>query len=289
MRAEGLHQVNKVLQNFAVLMCVYRKDDLELFKKAVESVFANTHQPENFCLIVDGPVAPFMDNFIRNNICVRKNVTVHWRSKNYGLTSCLNFGLMQIHQDFIIRADSDDLNLPDRFDKLYTKMRDGFDLVGSHATEYVASDGAQYEKTLPITSEKIRGYAAMRNPFLHMTVCYNRELAISLGGYPEILYREDYGLWLKFIGNNARVANLDEVLVRASWGDNFVKRRASGSVIREELKLLVLKFRYLPRKYYVNIILAFFLRVFPLLLGGKTLDFLYKNIIRKHKGNQNGK
>ena len=273
--------VNRILQNFAVLMCVYEKDDLDLFKKAVESVFSNTYLPEHFCLIVDGPVSHFMQNFIINNITVRKNVKVHWLSQNQGLTNCLNYGLTQISQNFIIRADSDDFNYPDRFYTIHQKILEGFDLVGSHAHEYVANTGKYYKKRLPLTQEKIRNYSIMRNPFLHMTVCFNKTLAISFGGYPNILYREDYGLWLKFIGNDARVTNLRETLVKASWGDDFAKRRSKGSVFREEIKLLKLKFRYFSLKYYPKIFLAFFLRVVPLTIGGIVLNFLYTNIIRK--------
>ena len=137
------------------------------------------------------------------------------------------------------------------------------------------------KKNLPQSQQKIIRYASMRNPFMHMTVCFNRNIALSVGGYPNIRFREDYGLWLKFIKRKAKVTNIAESLVTASWGNNFVKRRSEGGVLQEELKLLLLKIKCLPLHLFPLIVLSFFCRFASLAIGGNLLHFLYTKVIRK--------
>ena len=273
--------MRRLLKNFAVLICVYRYDDLDLFKQAIQSILENSHQPEKILLIVDGPVSTEMHSYIVDWVSVQKNFEVVWQQDNLGLTASLNHGLNLIKQDFVIRADSDDFNHPNRFLRLFEKITEGFDLVGSQANEMDQATATLFEKSLPRIEEKIIRYASMRNPFMHMTVCFDRKLALSVGGYPDIPFREDYGLWLKFLRQHARVANIDESLVTASWGNNFVDRRSGGSVLREEFKLLLLKIRCLPLHLCPLILFSFFCRVVSLLVGGKFLYFLYTSIIRK--------
>ena len=58
-----------------------------------------------------------------------------------------------------------------------------------------------------------------------MTVLYKTKLIKSVGGYPNIYHREDYGLWAKLVKKGAIFHNIDEVLVHVNGGKTLYKRR----------------------------------------------------------------
>ena len=60
---------------------------------------------------------------------------------------------------------------------------------------------------------KIKNFLVARNVFNHMTVCFNRKLAVSLGGYPQCRFKEDYALWLMMASNGARMFNSDNIYI----------------------------------------------------------------------------
>ena len=75
----------------------------------------------------------------------------------------------------------------------FGKITEGFDLVGSQANEM--------EEELTKIEEKIIRYASMRNPFMDMTVCFDRKLALSVGGDPDIPFRKITVCGLNFCDN----------------------------------------------------------------------------------------
>ena len=97
-------------------MAFYQNDNPELFDRAINSVFENSISPSEFILVQDGPV-PFELSRIINKYS-HKSILKHLvLEKNCGLAKALNFGLDHVSYDYVFRADADDFNLPDRFEK----------------------------------------------------------------------------------------------------------------------------------------------------------------------------
>ena len=58
-----------------------------------------------------------------------------------------------------------------------------------------------------------------------MTVMYRKSCVLSVGGYQDKLYIEDYDLWTRLLVAGYKFRNLNEVLVDARIGEDFSLRR----------------------------------------------------------------
>ena len=80
---------------FSVLMSVYKNDDAEYFKRAVESVTVlQSVKPAYLILVCDGPV-PFDAQDISAELCERAGTQLIFlqKEKNEGLAAALNDGI----------------------------------------------------------------------------------------------------------------------------------------------------------------------------------------------------
>ncbi len=222
---------------FTVLMPVHNRADIFLlFDKAIESVFNNTVIPKELVLVVDGPLDSAFKQKI-HELESRYSIKVIWLPENKGITFALNTGLAAIDTQWTMRADADDINLPNRFQLQVAALEQGFDLVGGAIEEVDQLGQLLAVKRPPEDAISIRKYAKYRNPFNHMTVAFVTKIAKDLGGYPYLALKEDYGLWTLFLKNGAKVINLKGILVRATTGRAMYARRGGWASIKSEIKL----------------------------------------------------
>ena len=223
--------------SFTVLMPVYNREDLyQLFDRAVDSVYENSILPDDFILVVDGPVSEKFKSKI-NNFKNKYDFRIIWLEKNVGLTKALNIGLKEIETDWVFRADGDDYNHPDRFYEQMKLINDGYDLIGSSIREVDKNGEFIAFKNVPVSESDIRKYAKYRNPFNHMTIAFRTELVKECGGYPDVYLKEDYSLWASLLKCGAKVINSDKVLVDATTGSGMYARRGGLKYISSEYQL----------------------------------------------------
>lgn len=219
-------------------MAVYHRDNAELFERAVCSVYENTLRPDAFVLVVDGPVPDLLGRRI-GALQKRFGFIIHVLAQNQGLASALNAGLDKVTTEWVLRADADDINLATRFELQASMVeRDpSLTILGTAILE-VESDGAVLAVRRPPSSHaEITHFARMRNPFNHMTVAYRTSHAKRCGGYPNIRLKEDYGLWALMLQRGAHTANLPEILVHATAGQDMYRRRGGWQYARDEIQL----------------------------------------------------
>lgn len=222
--------------SFSILMAVYSGDDSLLFERALRSVFDNSLKPHRVVLIVDGPIGDRLEFVISkfnnqsNFLCVRLE-------KNGGLSKALNIGLRHIETEWVIRADSDDYNKPDRFAKLFVEMKEDCDLIGSWIVEVDREGVFLAQRKTPLSHEDISDFMRWRNPFNHMSVAYRVSEVLKCGGYPNIYLREDYGLWINMLACGSKMKNIPEILVYATTGRDMYLRRGGLKYARGETQL----------------------------------------------------
>lgn len=223
---------------FTVLMAVYGGDSAELFERAVQSVFANRLRPDAFILVVDGPVPPTLEALIKR-FASEFAIDVLALPENRGLARALNAGLDQVKTDWIVRADADDINLPERFESLARAVAssEAPDLVGSAIVEIDQDGKMQASRRTPLNHHDIVQFAKRRNPFNHMTVAYRRSVVRRCGGYPNVYLKEDYALWASMLNEGAITLNLADVLVHATAGQDLYRRRGGWRYARSELEM----------------------------------------------------
>jgi len=264
--------MNKI--DFTVLMCTHYDDDLKLLRLSIESIFKNTVIPDYFILTIDGEI-PKKNWDLINKLSEKYKIKINIIKKNIGLALALNNAINLVETKWIARADSDDINKKNRFEKQIALALNGYDVIGSNILEVDNTNKLKkIEKKMPITNSDIKKYSKSRNPINHMTAFYKTELVKKVGGYPNIYKREDYGLWIKLINYGANFYNINQTLVKVSAGNSLYKRRRGFKNIPAELKLQLLCYRLKIKPLYLAFF-HFFIRVIILLLPSKILGKIY--------------
>lgn len=240
MSTNSLDRLHGFDGGFTVLMAVYYKEDPLRFKRALVSVFSNTLVPDSMILVVDGPIPQSIDHIIIDTLRSHNNIQVYRLPENRGLAYALNEGLSHVKTEWVVRADSDDINRPGRFEtqaKAIAMMIPPVDLLGG-AIQEMDFDGTPLgvRRTVEMDSD-IRLFARRRSPFNHMTIAYRTSLVRSVGGYPDIYLKEDYALWASMIHAGARCANLPDILVDAMTGREMYYRRGGLKYAIAEISL----------------------------------------------------
>lgn len=223
---------------FTVLMAVYAKDDISLFERAVISVFENDLQPDAFILVVDGPVPDLLSDSIEYMKSEFGIEVVHLK-ENSGLAKALNVGFDLVRTEWIVRADADDFNNRSRFSSqaAFLNKSPSIDIFGGAIQEIDRSGNLVAVRRTVEHHDQIIKFAALRNPFNHMTVAFKAEFARRCGGYPNIYLKEDYALWASMLAAGAKTANMPDILVHATAGRDMYRRRGGMRYALAEIAL----------------------------------------------------
>jgi len=245
--------------------------------ECLESLKKQTLQATEIVIVFDGIITSELEEMVMQYISILP-IKIIRLPKNVGLGKALNEGLKHCSYNWIFRMDTDDICLPERFEKQVEFIKQHSDVVlfSGHIAEF--SDDKTiitgYRK-VPIGDKNIRKYALLRSPFNHMTVAFRKDIIEAVGGYQHHLFLEDYNLWLRVIAQEYEVGNIDGVLLLARAGSNMVARRRGMNYIKGEWKLFNLK-RKLKLQNIFSGFFIFLLRVIPRMLPTGILKALYK-------------
>lgn len=225
---------------FSLLIPVYAGDDARHLALALES--STTHQtspPSEVVVVQDGPVtSEVADTLRRFEASSSIPVVIIRLTENHGLTAALNVGLARVSYGVVARMDADDVSLPDRLERQWTLMQEGYDLVGTGMVEFESDpDKTAARRIPPVGSERIREHARTHNPFNHPTMMYRVDAIQRIGGYEPFGRMEDYWLGVRLISSGARVENIADPLVKYRVGSGAFHRRGGWKEARTEARL----------------------------------------------------
>lgn len=273
--------------NFSVLMSVYGKDNVAFFKEALLSVsYKQTLKPTQVVVVKDGPVPKAMEIAINEVVALvpECEFTIICKTVNAGLAAALNTGLKACKYEWIARMDSDDISLEDRFEKqiAYVSAHPEIDCMGGAIAEFNETPGDQQsERHVGLDMASIKKMAKSRTPMNHVSVIYKKSAVEKAGSYSENFGKlEDYKLWVDLLSNNAKLANIVDILVYVRVGNGFIERRSN---IREIVDWDMLQ-SYLLKSRLINHFDAFknkcYIRAF-IYMPGWLKKFLYQTVLRK--------
>jgi hypothetical protein len=221
---------------FTCLLPVHGADDASAFARAFASVTANSIQPSAILLCQDGELPGPLNQAVA---CTGARIIVNSGPK--GLHHNLNNALARVDTPWVCRADADDVNHRDRFERqtAFLTAHPDVDVLGGAIAE-VSPDGRRRVKTMPLPHGQIARRARWRNPINHMTAFMRTDAVTAAGGYPDIPHKEDYGLWLAMLARGAGFANLPDVLVEANVGGDFHARRSGRENFSSEQALYLM-------------------------------------------------
>ena len=256
--------------NFSVLMSIYKKEEPKYFNRAMQSIWdEQTVKPDEIVLVQDGPLTDGLykaiDEWKAKIGEVFKTVPLE---KNVGLGDALNAGIKHCSYELIARMDTDDISIPNRFEKqLKAFENNDIDICSSWVSEFDSDENEiiSYRK-LPEKHNEIIVYSKMRSPINHPAVMYKKSIVEKAGGYKHMLWMEDYYLWVRMIINGAKFYNIQEPLVNMRAGYGQLERRGGFKYAIEEFKFLnkLKKIGYLTTiEYLKNILIKVPIRLLP--------------------------
>ena len=195
----------------SVVMPTYNTP-IPLLKEAIDSILNQTFSNFEFIIIDDGSTddsPAFLDSLSDSRIKVIRN------EKNIGITKSLNIGFREAQGKYIARMDSDDISVPERFEKQYAFMESNPDVFVCGSRTRNLGEEAIFPTPAMEDMESYRVRMLFSNPGpAHPTAFFNRELLnqYSIGYDEELRYAQDYGIWMS-ISRVGRIWILPEALV----------------------------------------------------------------------------
>ena len=227
---------------FSVLMSIYHKEKPEYFNRAMFSIWdEQIIKPDEIVLIQDGPLTDELYKSIdkwKNKLGdVLKTIPLE---KNVGLGDALNIGIKNCTHELIARMDTDDISLPDRFEKQLKVFEDiDVDICSSWISEFDKDEKEILSfRKLPKTHDEIVNFAKKRCPINHPAVMYKKSAVEKAGSYGKFRFAQDYHLWARMIVNGAKFYNIQEPLVNMRAGYGQLERRSGLAYAKNELNLL---------------------------------------------------
>lgn len=225
------------MEPFSVLLSVYARERADYLRTALESVFAQTLQPSEVVLVEDGPLGDALraviDAFRAAHPATMRTLAL---KQNRGLGNALNAGLEACRNELVARMDTDDICLPQRFERQVALMasRPDIDISSSWIDEFEDTPSRIIsQRQLPEQHDSIVHYAKTRCPVNHVAVIYRRSRVLALGGYQG--FPEDYYLWVRMLQAGCRFHNLQESLVLVRFDAAALRRRGGWTYARHDL------------------------------------------------------
>ena len=272
--------------NFSIITSVYKNDNPEYVRAALDSMLVNQSvKPTEIVLVQDGPVPyelsrlliEYMDNY-------GDVLHVIKLDKNGGLGNALKLGVENAKYDIIARMDSDDICLPDRFVKqiAYLEAHPECDIVGGQMTEFIGEpNNIVGKRVVPLTSEEIYKYMKRRCAMNHVTVMFRKEAVIKAGNYQDWFWNEDYYLWVRMMMKNCVFANIPDVSVNVRSGADQYARRGGKKYFDSEIgiKKLMLQNGMISKKdYFVNYVERF---IIQRMMPNSVRGWVFRTFARK--------
>jgi glycosyltransferase involved in cell wall biosynthesis len=275
------------LVGISVLMSVYFKDSAVQLRESLDSILSQSLLPEQIVLVQDGPLSDglylvieeFKTKYTALIDCVILNT-------NRGLGNALKVGLQKCKYDLIARMDADDICRPERFEKQFNFLINYpcVDVVGSNIEEFnkVPGDLGRF-KICPESHEELVKRINLLSPFNHPSIMMRKAALIKAGGYSgDLLFFEDYSLFLRLWKSGARFHNIQEVLLDFRVGDGLemIRKRSGINYLRKEREFLNYGYSigaFSKGQLIRNKIIRFPIRLLP----PRIVLFIYNTFLRK--------
>ncbi len=271
---------------FSVCTSIYKNDKPAYVRVALDSMLVHQNvTPNEIVLVQDGPVPPelsaLLDEYETKYSAVMHIIRLE---KNGGLGNALKLGVENAKYDLCARMDSDDICLPDRFEKqiAYLETHPECDIVGGQMTEFIDTpDNIVGRREVPLTNDEIYEFMKSRCALNHVTVMFRKESVLKVGNYQDWFWNEDYYLWVRMMMNHCVFANIPDVAVNVRSGADQYARRGGKKYFDSEIgiKKLMLKNGMISRKeYIINYVERF---IIQLMLPNSVRGWVFRTFARK--------
>ena len=213
-------------KKYSVLMSLYKKENPEYLRLAIDSMLNQTVAPDEIVLVEDGPLTDELYAVLDDYPMLHRIQN----EKNLGLGLALNVGLKECRNELVARMDTDDCSKPERCEKQLHRFLEKpyLAIVGSHIDEFIGdTSNVISQRIVPTTSEEIYKFAKKRSAFNHPAVMYSKTAVLENNGYANLKRNQDVDLFGRMQFKGYKAENIDEALLWFRSSDELAKRRKS--------------------------------------------------------------
>lgn len=228
--------------NISVLASVYKSEKATNLERALQSIYTDqTMKPEEIILIQDGPLG---DELLSVISAWKKKLgdilVLIVNEQNIGLTKSLIKGIELAHGKYIARMDTDDISLPERFEKQYNYLEKHLDIdvLGGAIQEFNSQEGNLCVRVFPLDNESAKKYICKGSPVAHPAAMIRKSLFLDGVNYNSN-YRtsQDLALWFDVLASGHKINNLPDVILKFRRETDVYKRRSNKKDSKLELKI----------------------------------------------------
>lgn len=209
------------------------RNNAELLEDTLNSIHFDNEFVDEVIVIDD-----YSDQFISSSISFKHDKLNIYRNKSKpGLTSALNYGIDKVKSIYVLRMDSDDLDLPTRISTTIQALKDypNADILSFAKEDFPNKNITNVHWS---SDNELRTLLTFGNPLYHPTTCLKTRLLSELR-YVDfhtlagntILGGEDYLLWCRAFLSGAEIRNIPQVVIRYRiWSGQVSKIRNKPDV-----------------------------------------------------------
>lgn len=194
-----------------VVLPVYNAE--KTLSAALDSILSQDFADYSVIVVDDGSTdttPAILENYTDTKILVLTN------EQNRGIEYSLNRGVTAADCDYIVRMDSDDVSVPERFSAQvkFFEQNSKVWVLGSWA-ELLHADGSSSLACTPLTNDAIRSRLFFHAPFVHPSVAIRRFVFDKIKYSDKYPAAEDFELWSRLaLVHDCRMENLPLALLK---------------------------------------------------------------------------
>ena len=268
---------------FSVIMSIYKNDNPEYLRIALNSIINQTLVPDEIVLIADGPVPESLHSVVDDAKAEFPNLNPYYQDENAGLGAALRIAVDKAKYDYLARMDSDDISLPDRFEKQMRCFYEDKDIsvVGGMITEFVGEPAnIVNRRILPLDDAGIKRFMSSRCGVNHVTVIFKKEDLLRAGNYSSDYRQEDYYLWARMMKTGCKFSNIPDVVVNVRSGANQFARRGGWTYFKDHMAIFKLMYKW-HLITYPQLMKNYCLRFAQVAFPTSLRTWVYQNMLRK--------
>ncbi len=218
----------------------YRREDLSLLKRSVDSILNQTFSDFEFLICDDGSTneaKQFLD------LCAEQDnrIRIIRPGDKFDLASKLNACIKEAHGKYIARMDDDDYSIPKRFQIQldFIEANENIAFVGSNVS--LNREGAPSGERILPEYPTVEDFF-MTQPYIHPALMFRKDALFNVGCYSENKHQllcEDYDLLLRLYAKDYTGMNIQENLLEytipiTAKGNRKMHHRLNETITRYE-------------------------------------------------------
>jgi len=202
---------------------------------SLRSILNQTHKELQILIIDDGST-----DYTLENVSSIKDSRIELHTKAHtGLADSLNYGLSKVTAELIVRADQDDISLPNRIEEQYEFINANpkYGIVGTNFFSVDIKDEVIQKVQYPRFHKHIVDQLPRKCCMSHGSILIRKDLMLAIGGYDsDLIAAEDWDLFLRLIGKT-KFYNLQKYFVHKKLHNTNMSSTEEATRISEQVML----------------------------------------------------